>query len=180
MGTPNGDQLKFSSKHFVYHVRMYTETYLCLKAYQPQTIVGCSQSNWSTEKNSLTECHLIHARLLIDFLIKTKSSRDDDVFAIYYLPEDFDLSLLKSVFLKDKSEEIGGRLVHLTTKAGEVLKSEQSWEIGKIASDLVPMLKSFVANAKEALFPDEIRRECEDHISKLIPIDPGLSIHPST
>src|SRR3972149_3903860 len=69
------EDLSLASDYLEYHVRMYVETlrFLRMRIAQraPKDII------W----NSALEDHLIHGRVLIDFLSK-ESGRDDDVLAI--------------------------------------------------------------------------------------------------
>ena len=153
-------QLNISSSHLIYHIKMYTETFLWLQGH-PRPIV------WDTVRNAVLEDHLIHARVLIHFMQRDSSNKEDDVFAVNYfhdLPRD--LMLLKNEFLENQAKKIGGQLVHLTTKSS-FLKSEQEWQIGKIAISLIPAIQEFLNGVPNHRLSIEINNECKELIKMI-------------
>jgi hypothetical protein len=156
------EQLHIGSKYFRYHVRMYVETLLWL---QDQI----SPVGWDTVRNAILEDHLIHARILINFLSKFDAhERKDDVLAIDYFHDIHGaFQLLQDDFLKSQADNIGGYLVHITTKPMPKLKSEQEWFIRETASKLVPALKAFLSAVPETRLVDGAKNECLSYLAKL-------------
>lgn len=153
-------QLEFSSRHLIYHIRMYVETFLWLQSHS-------RPKDWDTAWNAVLESHLIHARVLINFLQYEKPKYKTDVIALNYLHNLQDASLpLQHKFLKDQSEKIGGQLVHLTTKS-PLLKSEQEWQIGEITMNLIPAIQNFLNVVPNHRLPTKINEECKEIIKKI-------------
>jgi len=167
--------LRTGSDYLEYHVRMYIETLLWLRDQHE------SGKPEGTLWNAVLEAYLVHARILIDFLYKSNSRYDDDVIAVHYfhdLPVSF--NPLPNTDLEDWAKEIGGRLVHITTKPMPALKSQQKWPIDDIASGLIPTLMDFLKVVPDALLADGVREDCKNHLSKVpSPIKP-LSVHATT
>ena len=160
MTTHNDAQLAITAKHLIYHIRMYVETFLWLQN-NPRP------DGWDTVRNGVLESHLIHARILINFLQYEKPKYKTDVIAVNYLDDlQNDLLPLKQEFLKDQGEKIGGQLVHLTTKS-DLLKSEQEWQIGKIAISLIPAIQEFLNAAPNHKLSTKINNECKELIKRI-------------
>lgn len=161
MTTYSDKQLTVSSSHLIYHIRMYVETFLWLQDH-PRSI------GWDTVRNSVLEDHLVHARVLIHFMQHDSSKKEEtDVFAAHYFydcPSDF--SPLKNEFLKNQAKKIGGQLVHLTTKSS-LLKSEQEWQIGKVAISLMPAMQEFLSVVPNHRLPIKINEECRELIKMI-------------
>jgi hypothetical protein len=154
---------------------MYVETLLWLKDHP-------FSFGWDTVRNAILEDHLVHTRVLINFLSKgDMSERKDDVLAIDYfhdLPGMFEK--LQDVFLNNQANDIGGHLVHITKKPMPKLKSEQEWFIRETASKLVPALKRFLNIVPESRLVDGAQYECLDYLAKLTPPQIPLSLSAST
>lgn len=167
------DQLRFAAQYFIYHVRMYVETLIWLQTHE-------RPEGWDTIRNAVLETHLVHERVLVNFICNA-TAKDTDVIAIDYFHDSPNVFLpLEDEFLKSQAKSIGGQLVHLTIKAMPKLKSEQEWSIRDVATKLVPAIKVFLNNVKENRFTKEIRIECLEYLSKLYPPDIPVSINSST
>lgn len=121
-------ELKVASSYFVYHLRMYVETLIWLHE-------NDNPNNWDNVRNSIIESHLIHLRVLIQFFKKKPNNhKDTDINYEDFLDES-DSSFISSIRVTKQSPldqisiDIGGRLVHLTSKAIPNLKSQQEWVI---------------------------------------------------
>ena len=158
----HGDnKLCFASNYLKFHIKMYVETALSLQdqIYNP--------TGSKTVKNAILDSHLIHARILIQFLSKS-DSYVTDVLAIDYfydLPNKY--QPLNDDFLNSQAEHIGSRLVHITTKPMFKLKSQQEWPIGQIAEELVPALKAFLEVVPENRLVEGVKNECLIQLAKL-------------
>ena len=167
------EQLRFASKYFIYHVRMYVETLLWLQSH-------ARPEGWDTVRNAVLETHLIHERVLINF-ISNSIAKDTDVLAIdYFHDSPYDFHPLQDDFLHSQAKSIGGQLVHLTTKGIPKLKSEQEWYIRNTVAKLVPALKEFLGNVTESRLTNAIRTECLVHLAKLSPPESPVSESQST
>jgi hypothetical protein len=173
MGSPNRqgivhsqERLQLASDYLEYHVRMYVETLRFLRGRIAQRVP--KDIIW----NSVLEAHLIHARVLIDFLGKD-SGRDDDVLAIDFFhdaPGVFEPP--RDEFLKTWADNVGGRLVHITTKPMPALKSEQDWPIEEIAFRLAPPLEACLAVLPENQLAEGVRAQTASHLSRLTTVNP--------
>ncbi|MBI5952784.1 MAG: hypothetical protein HY865_14095 [Chloroflexi bacterium] len=169
MTTYSDEQLEISSNHLIYHIKMYVETFLWLQDHPKPT-------DWDTVRNAILEDHLVHSRVLIYFMQHDSSSRKDDVFAVDYFHDSHsDFLLAKSEFLEDQARKIGGQLVHLTTKS-QLLKSEQEWQIGKVAATLVPAMQEFLSVVPNHRISMKTKEECKALIQK-ISSKPSTSIN---
>ena len=166
--------LRTGSDYLEYHVRMYAET---LRWLRDKSAIG---ETTGPEWNAMLEDHLVHARLLINFVSNVRG-RDDDVIAIDYFHDAPHLySPINDSFLQGAVDRIGGNLVHITTKPMPALKSQQKWEIDEISMKLVPALYNFLMVVPEVRLADGVRTDCMNHLSNLIPPTPTLSASPST
>jgi hypothetical protein len=172
MTTYSDGQLEFSSNHLIYHIKMYVETFLWLQNH-PRT------ETWDTVRNAVIESHLIHARILIHFVqrnhknnLPQESKKKNkqpytDVFAVDYFDDLQDFLPLQNDFLTEVArDKIGGQLVHLTTNSS-LLKSEQAWQIGEIATSLTPVIRQFLTAVPNHRLPLEINQECKDLIDRV-------------
>ncbi len=167
------EQLYTGSIYLRYHVKMYVETLLSIQS-QPTPL------GWQTQYNAILDSHLIHARILINFL-NTSSSRKTDVCAIdYFYVEQSQFDLVIDEFLKNQVEKIGGNLVHITTKPMPYLKSEQPWPVDEIKRKLVPLLKTFFYVVPENKMVDGLKDECLNYLSMLSTNKISVSPHAST
>ena len=169
------DQLHIGSKYLKYHIRMYVETLLWLQDH-------LSFAEWDTVRNAMLEDHLIHTRILINFISKSDAhERKDDVLAIDFFHELYDVfHPLQDDFLESQADSIGGHLVHITTKPMPKLKSEQEWLIRETASKLVTALKTFLDVVPETRMVDGARIECLKHLARLSPPLIPISLSAST
>ncbi len=79
------EELQIGSQYFRYHVRMYVETLLWLQDRPAST-------EWDTVRNAILEDHLVHTRVLINFLSKLeKRERKNDVLAVDYFHDRRDM-----------------------------------------------------------------------------------------
>lgn len=171
--THTDEQLRIGSKYFIYHVKMYVETLLWLQSQE-------RPDGWDTIRNAIIETHLVHERVLINFICNS-TARDTDLLAIdyfhdvpsiFYPPQDD--------FLNGQASRIGGQLVHLTTKPMPNLKSEQDWQIRETAKKLVPALQIFLYKVSEPRFPDNVKIACLQHLARLSPPEIPVSLTVST
>ena len=171
----DNEKLQFASRYLVYHVRMYAETLLWLQSNKDKP------DSWVTIRNSVIESHLVHSRILINFICNASSQYPTDVLALDYFYDTPTLfTPLESEFLKNQAKDIGGHLVHLTTKPMPKLKSEQEWFVGETAQKLVPALKEFFVKVAEAKFEKGVKSECLVHLARLNPPEIPVSVYAST
>jgi hypothetical protein len=155
------EELREVSRHLVYHVRMYVETLLWLQG-------RLRPAGWDTEWNAMLEDHLVHARLLSEFLVARKRKRDDDVIALdFFHDQRADWKLPLDNFLRSERDDIGGHLMHITVKGDPLLKSERGWGVGLIANALVPLIREFFDHVPQSRLAEGIRSECVHHLAKL-------------
>ena len=154
------EQLLIASKFIVYHIKMYVETLLWLQQH-------ARPYGWDTVRNAILESHLVHERVLINFLCYVMPKQDTDVLAVHYFSESAnDFHPPQDDLLNNEAKNIGGQLVHLTVRSTR-LKSEQEWRIRETVNKLVPALKEFLSNVREDRFPNAIRVECLEHLARL-------------
>jgi len=171
----DNEKLKFASRYLVYHVRMYVETLLWLQSNKDKP------DGWATVRNAMIEAHLVHSRILINFICNANSQYQTDVLAFDYFHDTSSIfTPLQSEFLKNQANDIGGQLVHLTTKPMPKLKSEQEWLIRETADELVPALKEFFTKVSETRFEKDVKSECLAHLAKLNPPEIPVSLYAST
>jgi len=169
------EQLQIGSAYFSYHVRMYVETLLWLQNNQG------NPGRWDTIRNSVIEAHLVHARILINFLCNLSSRYDSDVLATHYFHDSPTLyKPINDGVLKNNVGNIGNRLVHLTTKPMPKLKSEEEWQVGEIAIRLTPIIKKFLGIVRETRFSKIVKDRCLENLAKVSPPEIHLSIMAST
>ena len=168
-------KLQFASRYLVYHVRMYVETLLWLQSNKEKP------DGWDGIRNAIIEAHLVHSRILINFICNENSQYPTDVLGLDYFHDTSNIFIpLQSEFLKEQANNIGGQLVHLTTKPMPKLKSEQEWPIKPIANELVPALKVFFGKVSEIRFEKDAKFECLEHLAKLNPPEIFVSLYAST
>jgi hypothetical protein len=170
----NHDELRFASKYFIYHLKMYTETFRWIKDNQEKPL------EWVTNRNAIIEAHLVHARTLISFFFPNKNRKDDVVATDYF---DFDPARLlfdKGEFLKKQVQIIGGQLVHLTTKQIPILTSEKEWPISEIKEQLVPIIERFLLNVPINLFAENVIANSQSILSSINPDPQEFSVTPTT
>jgi len=170
------DELKMGSQYLRYHLKMYEETLLWIQDHQ-------SSNSWNTVRNAVLEDHLVHARVLINFLSKddTSKRRKDDVLAMDYFINSKDVfEPLQDIFLNNQAKDIGGQAVHIIKKPMPKLKSQQDWPIGEIASRLIPGVESFLNAVPETSLADGVKNDCLDYLEKLKAQQILVSIYPST
>jgi hypothetical protein len=151
---------------------MYVETMLWLQQHE-------KPNRWDTVRNAVLESHLVHERVLINFVCYLTPKQETDVLAVHYFSESpNDFHPPQDDVLNNEAQNIGGQLVHLTVKSTQ-LKSEQEWRVRETANKLVPVLKEFLSNVAETKVPDFVRVECLDHLARLssgeIPLSASVS-----
>lgn len=155
------DQLRFASKHFIFHIKIYVETLLLLL--NPEN----KADHWDTNRIAIMEDHLVHARILINFVCKNTRDQNTDVIAkdyFYDVPSGFEP--LNNNFLTKQAIDIGGQLVHLTIKGMPLLKSQWEWPISEIKDNLVPALKMFLSAVPKNRFEDGYISSCNDQLAR--------------
>jgi hypothetical protein len=169
------EELQIASHYFRYHIRMYVETLLWL---QDHPAFG----GWNTLRNAILEDHLVHARILINFLSKrTKHDREDDVLAEDYfhdIPNIFEP--LQDSFLNQQAQAIGGQAVHITKKPMPKLRSQKEWPTRDIAAKLTFAIKLFLKVVPETRLADDAKQDCLTYLEKLTPPELPVSLHSST
>jgi hypothetical protein len=169
------DELRFASKYFAYHLKMYTETFQWLNDNQKKP------PDWVTIRNAILEAHLVHARSLISFFFPNNKRKDDIIATDYF--SDFNPAILlfdKGEFLKNQVQIIGGQLVHLTTKQIPILNSEKDWPISEIKEQLVPIIVRFLLNVPINLFADKVIANSQSEVSRISPESPEFTATPTT
>jgi hypothetical protein len=169
------DELQLGSHYLRYHIKMYVETLLWLQDH-------IDSIGWDTVRNAILEDHLVHARILINFLSNGNSrDRKDDVLAIDYFHGLNNVYYqLQDVFLTDQIKEIGGQLVHITKKSMPKLKSEKDWSIRDTASKLVPALQIFLNVVPETKLAGGVKNDCINYLARLIPPKIPVKLSAST
>jgi hypothetical protein len=169
------DELKLASRYLSYHVKMLVETWLGLEQ-------NPSQGGWETMRNAILEDHLVHARVLIDFLSTVRpGARGDDVVAIDYFHDNpTAFRRLDEPFLDDEAGRIGGWLVHITKKPMPQLKSAQSWPVDLISLALVPKIQDFMNAVPEERLEIGVLAECLIQLARVSPLKPSISLSAST
>lgn len=158
------ETLKTGSDYLEYIVNMYVHTRLWLRKHDAEN------KGPSLEKNAVLESHLVHARILIEFLSKEESSWPDDVLAVDFFHDSPDsYNVLDDEVLDDWVAKIGKRLVHITTEPMPTLKSEQGWKLDEMAGRLIPALRRFVEAVPESRLYDEGPKEkFREHLDKVV------------
>lgn len=165
--------LQESSDYLEYHINMYVSTFLKLLKHAEEGKPG------TIETNAMLVAHLIHFRLIYDFLSKSESHHDNDVLAVdffYDIPGAYEP--LEDNYLKEWREKVNTRTAHLTTEPittepSPLLMSEQEWEIGNIASSLVPPLYKFVKESPESRWKingGNHQKKSLGHLEKVLPL----------
>ena len=169
------DELQIGSQYLRYHIRMYVETLLWLQNH-------LASAGWDTVRNAILEDHLVHARVLINFLSKGDAhDRKDDVIAVDYfhdLPGIY--QRVQDVLLESQADDIGGHLVHITKKPMPKLKSEQEWLIRETAGKLAPALETFLKLVPAKRLVDGAKEECLVQLKKVKPPEIPMSLSATT
>ncbi len=162
--TYTDDQLRLGSQYLRYHVRMYSET---LNWILNQTF----PDGWNTVGNAILEDHLIHTRILIDFLRKDEQhSQMDDILAIDYFHDSQEIyQPLDDLFLIQQAKKFGGYQFHITTKPFPRFRSKQDWEIGRIANILIPELQKFFLLVPNCRLAESVKSDCISFITGFMP-----------
>ncbi|MBL8079320.1 MAG: hypothetical protein JNM55_15250 [Anaerolineales bacterium] len=169
------EKLQFASRYLVYHVRMYVETLLWLQSNKDKP------DGWATIRNAMIEAHLVHSRILINFICNADSHYPTDIIALDYFHDmPYIFIPLQSEFLKNQANDIGGQLVHLTTKPMPKLKSEQEWFIRETTDKLIPALQGFFIKVSETRFEKEVKSACLAHLARLNPPEIPVSLYESS
>jgi hypothetical protein len=156
--------LRIGSQYLIYHIRMYVETLLWLQANETRP------EGWNTIRNAILEDNLVHARILIHFVCnpnKQTNTLDTDMLAVDYFHGRSSVFPLNSGFLIMQAKNIGGHLVHLTTRAIPDLKSQQEWDISGIACRLVPALNQFLEAVPEERVVTGVRKDSLAFLARL-------------
>jgi hypothetical protein len=129
------EELKQASNKLEYHVKGYTQTFLWLRDWRLRNLPSSLQSNTTLDS------HLIHARLLISFMMR--KSMTTDVNASDFLDDPSKFKPLNNAILDEWRKKINVRHAHLTAKNLTKLISDFKWDIVEIARNLVPLLIDF-------------------------------------
>lgn len=168
------NELRLASRYFVYHLKMYIETFNWLHENQEKN------SGWNTIRNAMLEDHLIHARVLINFFFP-KSPRIDDVIITDYINFAPGIpNIIDCNFLNNQVDIIGGQLVHLTKKQLPITKSDKSWPISEIKNNLVPLITRFIDFVPDDRLYKNVKEDCQSILLSLKPKETLLSVSSST
>lgn len=171
--TYTDEQLKIATQYFIYHVKMYVETLLWLLTHP-------RPNGWDTVRNAILESHLIHARVLINFLCNNSGRKTDVIASDYFYDSPDDYIPKSAAILEIHSQMIGGQLVHLTSKAMPQLKSEQEWYIEETAIELEHLVRRFIVSVKECRFSTPAKSMCMELLDKLAEVHLPKYTSPST
>jgi hypothetical protein len=147
------EELKQASNKLEYHVKGYAQTFLWLRDWRLRNLPS------SLKSNSILDSHLIHARLLIFFLM-TKS-QSTDVNASDFLDDPSAFKPLNNSTLDEWRQKINVRHAHLTAKNLTELISDFKWDIGEIARNLVPLLLEFFEEKTSPKISQVDRDSCQ-------------------
>ncbi len=137
------DKLKQVSRYLIYYIRMYFETLDWLN--NNSRIEG-----WDLTRNAILDAHLQYSRNLIEFLTE-KGNHDDDISAYSYF-ENAELFPVQCPLLNKYRKKLSKQIAHVVH--GFPIKSEQKFEIYKIAEDLRQLLVCFFMNVQDVkIFP---------------------------
>lgn len=168
-------EMQIGSQYLRYHIRMYVETLLWLQDHQ-------SPIGWDTVGNAILEDHLVHARVLINFISRRDAhDRIDDVLAVdffYDLPDRFEP--LQDAFLNKQAQDIGGQAVHITKKSMPKLRSQKDWPIHDIATKLTMAIKLFLKAVPENRLAYGVKQDCVSYLAKLASPEIPVTRHAST
>jgi hypothetical protein len=149
----DSEELKQASNKLEYHVKGYAQTFLWLRDWRLRNLPSSLQSNTTLDS------HLIHARLLIFFLMS--KSQPTDVNASDFLDNPSQFEPLNNSTLDEWRMKINARHAHLTVKNLTELISDFKWDIGEIARNLVPLLTDFFEETRSPKFRQVDRESCQ-------------------
>jgi len=149
----DAEELKQASNKLEYHVKGYAQTFLWLRDWRLRTLPSSLQSN------ATLDSHLIHARLLIFFLMS--KSQSTDVNASDFLDDPSEFKPLNDPDLDEWRKKINVRHSHLTAKNLTELISDFKWDIGEIAGNLVPLLMDFFEEKTSPKIRQVDRESCQ-------------------
>lgn len=156
----NDNDLCTGSTYLRYHVKMYVETLLWLQDHPT------SPEYFDVVRNAILEDHLVHTRVLINFL-RNERSRSTDLIASDYTEFQNTLSPSQDGSLISQKDDIGGFLVHITTKPIPKLKSEQEWFIKNTSCILIPYLEKFLDAVPDNLLAKNVKTDCQTQLNRL-------------
>jgi len=180
--------LKDASNKLEYHVNMYAKTYIWLQnketwdrasipakviyslKFLPRSIQWLvPQKTRNLVSNSVEESHLVHARILYEFLAKPKQKNYEktDIRANDFYESKSDYELLVNQYLKDMSFDIGGRGFHLTTKHLTAKISDHEWPFDDIARQLLQSLRDYFDDPLSSKLRKADREKCLEHLDLL-------------
>lgn len=141
------EELKKVSEHLLYEIQMLS---------------GTSQLSDSdkVKNNALLESFSIHARVLLDFLYKTKG-QPDDALATDFFDDPLEWQKYieeKSVILKKINTRVGKEIAHLTYKRLEVPPEEKAWDRQPICEEINEIFKKFLEIVSKEKICDKLKR----------------------
>jgi hypothetical protein len=159
----DAEELNQASNKLEYHVKGYAQTFLWLHDWRLRNLPSSLQSNTTLDS------HLIHARLLIFFLMS--KSQSTDVNASDFLNDPSEFEPLDNSILDEWRKKINVRHAHLTAKNLTEIISDFKWDIGEIARNLVPLLLDFFEEKASPRIRQVDRESCQaqlEHVRSLI------------
>jgi hypothetical protein len=141
------DQLRSASYHVYYEVNMVVDTANALQS-------GAGHD--PTTKNALLESFGVHARALIDFLMFTRSDKDDVYAALYFAKGDWTTPTLPAA-LDPVRGDVNKHFAHVTFTRLQfdptaTIQQRKEWDVLPIAKALCESIdKEFYAKVDKAL-----------------------------
>ena len=102
--------------------------------------IALPKSDDANQSHLMLEGFLLHARVLRDFLVKSKSSRCDDVLAEHFLEEPV-VCTWSCPHLREHKERLDKLLAHLTYTR---LDAEKEWNVTKIHAEIECAWRKFL------------------------------------
>ena len=158
----DAQELEQASNKLEYHVKGYAQTFLWLHDWRLRNLPSSLQSNTTLDS------HLIHARLLIFFLMNKSKSTDVNASDFLHNPSEF--KPLDNSTLDEWRKRINIRHAHLTAKNLTELISDFKWDIGEIATNLVPLLVDFFEVSASPKIRQVDRESCQAQLDLVKPL----------
>jgi len=138
-----GELRAFAEEHLTYEVNMLLSAAQGLaQANNPQFVT-----------NAFLECFTIHLRALIDFLWEPARLREDDAIASDFFTSAKHWENTRPEFpldLEPARGRTGKEIAHLTYARMTVTPETKGWNVAKMTTAIVPVLKLFVEKAERS------------------------------
>jgi len=137
------EELKGVSDHLFYEFLMFIN--MAEEMQSGKYIQG------TTVMNALLEAFTIHARILLDFLYKTKDRVDDVVAGDFFADEGIWLRIRPKMppNLENLSKRVGKEIAHLTFSRLRVTPENKPWTFVDIARDMIGVFDKFLENVSK-------------------------------